>query len=169
VNVTVDWPLVLERQFSRIQIVTCFAPETARSIVAGPHGSIFTIILALLHLSQRPLLLEATPLIPSPVDYPVIGPTEVVGCAYGLLYGQVGSELMKNDSDQAHGRVLTTVLNDNPNVTIESCIASCSALNHTLAGLEYSVQCMVSNNRYCAHTILLGMSSIFDSSAAITW
>ncbi|KAH8105346.1 galactose oxidase [Cristinia sonorae] len=52
--------------------------------------------------------------------------------------------------DNAHGRIFQTELNDNPNVTVESCIASCSAQNQTLAGLEFSVQC------FCGTTLVNG-------------
>jgi hypothetical protein len=44
-------------------------------------------------------------------------------------------------SDNQNGRVLTTELPDNPNVTVEACIASCQSQNFTVAGLEWSVQC----------------------------
>ena len=43
--------------------------------------------------------------------------------------------------DNANGRILGNELPDNSNVTVEDCIASCSASNFTLAGLEFSVQC----------------------------
>lgn len=43
-------------------------------------------------------------------------------------------------SDAAFGRVMSTELPDNQNVTVESCVASCSSQNFTLAGLEFSGQ-----------------------------
>lgn len=43
--------------------------------------------------------------------------------------------------DNAYGRVMSNELPDNQNLTVESCIANCTAENYTLAGLEYSVQC----------------------------
>ncbi|KAJ7915243.1 galactose oxidase [Mycena leptocephala] len=44
--------------------------------------------------------------------------------------------------DGATGRVLTTqILPDNANLTMESCVASCDALNFTIAGGEFSVIC----------------------------
>ncbi|KAK7696501.1 hypothetical protein QCA50_001159 [Cerrena zonata] len=52
--------------------------------------------------------------------------------------------------DGAHGRVFPNELADNSNLTIESCIASCSAQNFTLAGAEFSVQC------FCGNTLING-------------
>ncbi|KAJ7880660.1 glyoxal oxidase N-terminus-domain-containing protein [Mycena leptocephala] len=44
--------------------------------------------------------------------------------------------------DGATGRVLTTqILPDNANLTMESCVASCDALNFTISGGEFSVVC----------------------------
>ncbi len=43
--------------------------------------------------------------------------------------------------DNAHGRILQTELPDNQTLTVQSCIASCSSQNFTLAGLEFGVQC----------------------------
>jgi len=48
--------------------------------------------------------------------------------------------------DNANGRVLQTELPDNQALTVENCIASCSAQGFTLAGLEFSVQCFCGNN-----------------------
>ncbi|KAF7359862.1 hypothetical protein MVEN_00711600 [Mycena venus] len=48
--------------------------------------------------------------------------------------------------DGATGRVLTTqILPDNANLTMESCVASCDALNFTIAGGEFSIQCFCGN------------------------
>ncbi|KAI0315679.1 copper radical oxidase [Amylostereum chailletii] len=47
--------------------------------------------------------------------------------------------------DNAHGRILTTELPDNQNLTVEDCINSCSGQNFTLAGLEFGVQCFCGN------------------------
>ncbi|KAJ7487362.1 galactose oxidase [Mycena galericulata] len=47
--------------------------------------------------------------------------------------------------DGANGRVLTTELTDNANLTMEACVASCIALNMTIAGGEFSVQCFCGN------------------------
>ncbi|THH31673.1 hypothetical protein EUX98_g2514 [Antrodiella citrinella] len=52
--------------------------------------------------------------------------------------------------DGTNGRVFQTELPDNQNVTVESCIASCSAQNATLVGLEFSVQC------FCGTTLVNG-------------
>lgn len=35
---------------------------------------------------------------------------------------------------------------DNPQLTIESCIAACSAAGYTVAGMEYSTQCFCGND-----------------------
>lgn len=47
--------------------------------------------------------------------------------------------------DDAHGRVLTFNFPDTANMTVEACVAICSAQNSTLAGLEFSVQCCMSS------------------------
>lgn len=41
-------------------------------------------------------------------------------------------------SDNAHGRVFANELPDNNQVTVQSCISSCSSQGYSLAGLEYS-------------------------------
>ncbi|KAF8169268.1 copper radical oxidase [Mycena galopus ATCC 62051] len=46
--------------------------------------------------------------------------------------------------DNANGRVLT-VENDNTNLTMELCVASCAAQNFTIAGGEFSTQCFCGN------------------------
>jgi hypothetical protein len=46
-------------------------------------------------------------------------------------------------SDNANGRVFQQQFDDNSTLTTLGCIESCSALNYTIAGLEWSVQCMV--------------------------
>ncbi|TDL23452.1 hypothetical protein BD410DRAFT_838937 [Rickenella mellea] len=56
--------------------------------------------------------------------------------------------------DNANGRILSVELPDNPSVTVESCIQSCSAQNFTVAGLEYSVQCFCDNNVINGGTLL---------------
>lgn len=40
--------------------------------------------------------------------------------------------------DNAFGRIFATEMPDNQNVTIESCIETCSGQNLTVAGIEYS-------------------------------
>lgn len=47
--------------------------------------------------------------------------------------------------DNANGRVFTKQFDDNPTLTTLGCTQSCSALNYTIAGLEWSVQCMCGN------------------------
>ncbi|KAJ7122651.1 galactose oxidase [Mycena crocata] len=48
--------------------------------------------------------------------------------------------------DGATGRVLTTqIVPDNANLTMESCVASCDALNFTIAGGEFAIQCFCGN------------------------
>ena len=49
--------------------------------------------------------------------------------------------LIDSFSDNAFGRIMSTQLNDNQGLTVESCIASCQGMNFTLAGLEFGVQC----------------------------
>ncbi|KAJ6479649.1 copper radical oxidase-like protein [Mycena sanguinolenta] len=46
--------------------------------------------------------------------------------------------------DGAHGRVLAVEM-DNANLTMESCVATCSAQNFSIAGGEFSVQCFCGN------------------------
>lgn len=46
-------------------------------------------------------------------------------------------------SDNANGRVFLKQFDDNSALTTLGCIESCSALSYTIAGLEWSVQCMV--------------------------
>lgn len=46
--------------------------------------------------------------------------------------------------DNANGRVLGDEL-DSDNMTVESCVAHCTADNFTIAGLEYSTQCFCGN------------------------
>ncbi|KAA8569468.1 hypothetical protein EYC84_001099 [Monilinia fructicola] len=48
--------------------------------------------------------------------------------------------------DGAEGRVLTNQQPDNQNLTVESCIVTCSNLNYNVAGMEYSSEC------FCAET-----------------
>jgi hypothetical protein len=50
--------------------------------------------------------------------------------------------------DGANGRILNHQLNDNNQLTQESCIASCSNLGYTMAGMEWSVQCFCDNAVY---------------------
>jgi len=59
---------------------------------------------------------------------------------HALLYLPV---LIPHYSDNVNGRVFPKLLDDNASLTTVSCIGSCSALNYTIAGLEFSVQCMV--------------------------
>ena len=47
--------------------------------------------------------------------------------------------------DQAQGRILSYQANDNVNLTIESCVATCTAQGYTVAGVEYGVQCFCDN------------------------
>ncbi|RPD57308.1 copper radical oxidase [Lentinus tigrinus ALCF2SS1-7] len=47
--------------------------------------------------------------------------------------------------DNAFGRVMATELDDNQGLTVESCIAACSARGNTLAGMEFGVQCFCAN------------------------
>ena len=46
-------------------------------------------------------------------------------------------------SDNVNGRVFPKVFDDNSTLTTAGCTEACSALNYTIAGLEWSVQCMV--------------------------
>lgn len=47
--------------------------------------------------------------------------------------------------DGAQGRVLTYQQPDNQNLTVESCVATCSGLNYIVAGMEYSSECFCDN------------------------
>jgi len=53
------------------------------------------------------------------------------------------SSLSLQLSDNANGRVFPKILDDNPTLTTAGCVEACSALNYTIAGIEWSVQCMV--------------------------
>jgi len=46
-------------------------------------------------------------------------------------------------SDNANGRIFPKIFDDNSALTTAGCTEACSALNYTVAGLEWSVQCMV--------------------------
>ncbi|KAI0052846.1 copper radical oxidase [Auriscalpium vulgare] len=59
--------------------------------------------------------------------------------------------------DNAFGRIFSTELPDNQNVTVESCVQSCASQNFTLAGLEFSVQC------FCGDTLVDGAVSTKDA------
>ncbi|KAL7277999.1 hypothetical protein ACG7TL_007952 [Trametes sanguinea] len=52
--------------------------------------------------------------------------------------------------DNAFGRIMSTQLPDNQQVTVESCIISCQSQNFSLAGLEFGVQC------FCGNTLIDG-------------
>ncbi|KAF7933528.1 uncharacterized protein EAE98_003237 [Botrytis deweyae] len=47
--------------------------------------------------------------------------------------------------DGAQGRVLTYQQPDNQNLTVETCVATCSGLNYIVAGMEYSSECFCDN------------------------
>ncbi|KAF2467278.1 putative glyoxal oxidase precursor [Lindgomyces ingoldianus] len=47
--------------------------------------------------------------------------------------------------DNANGRVMNNGQADNNKMTVESCIATCSSLGYSVAGMEYSVQCFCDN------------------------
>ncbi|KAJ6589389.1 glyoxal oxidase N-terminus-domain-containing protein [Mycena capillaripes] len=59
--------------------------------------------------------------------------------------------------DGAHGRALTTQMDDNVNLTMEACVASCDAQNFTIAGGEFSVQC------FCGDVLIDGAAITSDS------
>lgn len=40
--------------------------------------------------------------------------------------------------DNAHGRIIQTLVSDSPTMTVETCIQACDARNLTVAGLEFS-------------------------------
>ncbi|KAJ7583869.1 hypothetical protein C8J56DRAFT_1054387 [Mycena floridula] len=52
--------------------------------------------------------------------------------------------------DNANGRVFEVSITPSPSTTVESCIASCSAQNFTVAGLEFSDEC------YCGNRLING-------------
>ncbi|EKM74831.1 hypothetical protein AGABI1DRAFT_95324 [Agaricus bisporus var. burnettii JB137-S8] len=41
--------------------------------------------------------------------------------------------------DNAHGRIIQTLVSDSPTMTVETCIQACDARNLTVAGLEFSI------------------------------
>ncbi|RAL65885.1 hypothetical protein DID88_005548 [Monilinia fructigena] len=47
--------------------------------------------------------------------------------------------------DGAEGRVLFNQQPDNQNLTVESCVVTCSGLNYNVAGIEYSSECFCGN------------------------
>ncbi|KAI0058608.1 copper radical oxidase [Artomyces pyxidatus] len=59
--------------------------------------------------------------------------------------------------DNAHGRIFSTELPDNQNLTVENCIASCASQNFTLSGVEFSVQC------FCGNTLINGAVESTDA------
>jgi hypothetical protein len=69
--------------------------------------------------------------VPSSTTIPVTLPT---GWSYAGCY-----------VDGAQGRIFSTQEPDSSSNTIESCIATCSSLGYTIAGLEYSSQCFCDN------------------------
>jgi hypothetical protein len=72
----------------------------------------------------------------------ILGHMLDVSCKPVLINGIL--DLSQRLSDGATGRVLTTqILPDNANLTMESCVASCDALNFTIAGGEFSVSAPV--------------------------
>ncbi|KAH9896068.1 hypothetical protein C8Q73DRAFT_463729 [Cubamyces lactineus] len=77
---------------------------------------------------------------PGPIDVAPVNTTDLpTPWTYGACW-----------VDNAFGRIMSSQLPDNQNVTVQSCIASCEAQNFTLAGLEYSVQC------FCGNTLIDG-------------
>jgi hypothetical protein len=54
--------------------------------------------------------------------------------------------------DNAHGRIMANQQTDSNTLTIESCVAICSGLNYTVAGMEYSTQCFCDNHLINAAT-----------------
>lgn len=48
--------------------------------------------------------------------------------------------------DGAQGRILIYQQPDNPNLTVESCVATCIGLNYNVAGMEYSSECFCDNS-----------------------
>ncbi|KIP07197.1 hypothetical protein PHLGIDRAFT_513029 [Phlebiopsis gigantea 11061_1 CR5-6] len=84
------------------------------------------------------------------------GPTPVGGGGGGVPVFPVTSglptpwEYAACYVDNAFGRILPTELPDNQNLTVESCIDSCSSQNFTLAAMEFSVQC------FCGNTLIEG-------------
>ena len=53
------------------------------------------------------------------------------------------SPLIPGHSDNANGRIFPKQFDDNPTLTTAGCVAACSGLGYTIAGIEWSVQCMV--------------------------
>ncbi|KAI0086860.1 copper radical oxidase [Irpex rosettiformis] len=47
--------------------------------------------------------------------------------------------------DNAFGRIFSTELPDNQNLTVESCVTSCSGQNFNVSGVEFGVQCFCGN------------------------
>ena len=76
-----------------------------------------------------------------------VGHTTLAGCKFFLTLGKINPKTGNGLRDNAHGRVFQTELPDNQALTIESCIASCTSQNFTLAGAEYGVQCCMYNFR----------------------
>lgn len=76
-----------------------------------------------------------------------VGHTTLAGCKFFLALGKINPKTGNGFRDNAHGRVFQTELPDNQALTIESCIASCTSQNFTLAGAEYGVQCCTYNFR----------------------
>ncbi|RDB22030.1 hypothetical protein Hypma_011026 [Hypsizygus marmoreus] len=52
--------------------------------------------------------------------------------------------------DNAFGRIFPTAIGPSDTNTVQTCIASCSAQNYTLAGMEFGTEC------YCGKTLIAG-------------
>ena len=90
---------------------------------------------------------------PSPTPSPSATPLDLpAGWSYSGCY-----------VDNANGRILSTQQPDSSSLTIESCIATCSGLGLSIAGLEYSSQC------FCGSEIIAGgVLASADSDCAMT-
>ncbi|EKM51417.1 uncharacterized protein PHACADRAFT_263528, partial [Phanerochaete carnosa HHB-10118-sp] len=59
--------------------------------------------------------------------------------------------------DNAFGRIFTTEIPDNQNLTVETCVSTCNGQNFTLAGMEFAVQC------FCGDELINGAVTAPDS------
>jgi hypothetical protein len=51
--------------------------------------------------------------------------------------------------DGAYGRIMENEQNDNQQLTIESCVSTCTGLGYIVAGIEYGVQWLVPAMHSC--------------------
>ena len=117
--------------------------------VTRPHGdpyrsttsqALSPVPLVFLSAAEVEAVLDQFSSTPLPPASPATGHTPLAMCeqlrfSYGRLQRLIGT------SDNANGRIMANQNPDDQGLTVESCVASCTSQNFTLAGLEFGVQC----------------------------